>query len=291
MDYSIETLKAAIVEVPPCPTFEGRGCVIVAGGFYLPMAFLNLKGLRLNGCTLPVQIWHLGPREVPDFVRPIFRKLGAEFVDAFQGRVGMEGSRSAGWQTKCLAIAKSPFEEVLFLDADNFALANPEYLFDLAEYRDRGAIFWPDFYGEGADIWCIKPRAWEFLGLPPLVGAELESGQMVIHKTKCWSSLCIASHMNQHADFYYEQCTYGDKDTFRLAWLLMDQEPYIIPHRPTMVHKKWEVWWQHAPNGAVLFQHGRKWKLPPYNNPHIRGALFEDECLEWLAEFEAESMR
>ncbi len=48
------------------PKFSGTGIVMCAGGKrYLRMAFQTLNQLRDSGCSLPVQIWHLGAQELP----------------------------------------------------------------------------------------------------------------------------------------------------------------------------------------------------------------------------------
>jgi phenolic acid decarboxylase len=38
--------------------------------------------------------------------------------------------------------------QVLLLDSDNLPLANPEALFETQEYRQHGALFFPD--------WCAR---------------------------------------------------------------------------------------------------------------------------------------
>ena len=46
------------------------------------------------------------------------------------------------------------------------------------------------------------------------------------------------------------------------------------------------VRWQHAPDGAPLFQHSRKWLLPAARNGHLPSFRLERECTAWLVEFE-----
>jgi hypothetical protein len=189
-----------------------------------------------------------------------------------------------GWQNKLLSIVHSPFEEVFSFDADNVALLDPAPLFDDPGYRGHGQIFWPDFLFEQACEWTIKPFAWDFLGLAPMTGAELESGQLLMNKTMSWEPLMLAFHMNEYPEFYYERCTFGDKDTYRLAWEYLGRRPYVIAKRPEMLEDMVRI--QHAPDGGALFQHSRKWLLPLARNDHLASFRRERECLEWLAEFE-----
>jgi hypothetical protein len=114
---------------------------------------------------------------MPRAFRPVFERLGVELVDSLEVRPNQPFGVVAGWQNKPFALVHSKFEEVLFLDADNFCLRNPEFLFDEPRYQASGCAFWPDFEGKAGDVACIKPFAWEFLELPPQpVGIELESG-------------------------------------------------------------------------------------------------------------------
>lgn len=282
-EYSRETLDDFIRKFPETPFFSGRGVVISAGGPYVHLAYLAVRSLRLQGCGLPIQIWHLGPDEFPASLREPFRSYKVEFVNSFDylDRFPMN---LGGWQNKIFSIVRSPFNEVFSFDADNFALANPEGLFDSDLYKAEGHLFWPDFEN-GDPVSRIKPYAWEFLGLPALENAELESGQLLIDKSRNWRPLQVALHMNANSDFYYKKCTWGDKDTYRLAYSYLGDPLAVVPFRPKFISKEFEIWNQYSPNGKSMFQHGRKWRVPLNLNRFIRGYEMEDEAFEWLEEF------
>jgi alpha 1,2-mannosyltransferase len=284
--YTRQTLDQHARAIPPRPgTQRGRGIVISAGGFYLISGYLAVRSLRAAGCALPIQLWHLGPEELPPASRPLFEREGVECVDSHELRKRHPMRTLGGWQNKVFSIVHSPFEEVFSFDADNIALGDPTPLFDDPGYRAHGQIFWPDFLFAEANDWTIKPFAWEFLGLAPRAGAELESGQLLVNKAACWEPLMLTLHMNEHAEFYYERCTYGDKDTWRLAWEYLRRPPNVVATRPTMLEDMVRI--QHAPDGSALFQHSRKWLLPVARNGHLPGFRLERECLAWLAEFES----
>jgi alpha 1,2-mannosyltransferase len=285
MTYTRQMLDEHLRTMPRNPGgFRGRGIVISAGAFYLISGYVAIRSLRAAGCSLPIQLWHLGAEEMPDAVRPLFERHGVECIDSHAIRTTHPMRVLGGWQNKLLSIAHSPFEEVLSFDADNVALADPASLFADPGYRSYGQIFWPDFLFEQANDWTIKPFAWDFLGLPQRSGAELESGQLVINKSLCWEPLMLAYHMNEHPEFYYERCTFGDKDTYRLAWEYLGRSPYVIATRPEMLEDMVRI--QHAPDGSGLFQHSRKWLLPLERNEHLPSFRLEKECLAWLAEFD-----
>jgi alpha 1,2-mannosyltransferase len=50
------------------------------------------------------------------------------------------------FQVKAAAIINSRFQHVLYLDSDNIPTRDPTYLFETVEYKEKGAIFWPDFW-------------------------------------------------------------------------------------------------------------------------------------------------
>jgi Mannosyltransferase putative len=189
-----------------------------------------------------------------------------------------------GWQSKPYSILYSPFREVFSFDADNIALLNPELLFNTPEYQQYGSMFWPDFYSDKWEYWMIKPEAWSLLGLEPQKNVEIETGQVLIDKERNWEALCIAFHFNENSDFYYEKCTYGDTDTYTLAWMMLNKQRYVVPHQPKLLEHMVRI--HYTPTGENLFQHSRKWVLPTKDNAHLPTYLRENQCLEWLQVFE-----
>jgi alpha 1,2-mannosyltransferase len=285
LTYTRQAFERQARNPPANPgNFRGRGIVISAGAFYLISGFIAIRSLRAAGCGLPIQLWHLGAEEMPAAVKPLFERYGVECVDSYEVRKTHPMRVLGGWQNKLFSIVHSPFEEVFSFDADNVALIDPTTLFDDPDYRTHGQIFWPDFLFEQPCEWSIKPFAWDFLGISPMTGAELESGQLLMNKSLSWEPLMLAFHMNEHPEFFYEHCTFGDKDTYRLAWEYLKRHPYVIPTRPEMLEEMVRI--QHAPDGGAMFQHSRKWLLPVGRNDHMPSFRMEQECLTWLAELE-----
>ena len=70
--------------------------------------------------------------------------------------------------------------QVLFLDSDNVAVADPESLFHAPEYTSTGALLWPDYWTSTA-----APDLAAILGVPALPAGTFESGQMVFDKQRC----------------------------------------------------------------------------------------------------------
>lgn len=260
----------------PVGNYSGRGIVICAGGTkYFTNAYITVKILRMHGCQLPVEFWHLKD-EMDEEMRELVKPLGVTCIDATAVRERHPVRTLNGWELKPYAILHSSFEEVLLLDAENCAVRNPEYLFETDHYRRTGAIFWPDF-GRLAPDRLI----WQVMNVPYRDEPEFESGQIVVHKQKCWRALQLTMHINEHSDFYYQHI-HGDKDTFHMAWRRLEQE-YSMPSRG--IHALPDTMCQHDFEGNRVFQHRnmRKWSLDS-ESPPVADFHFEGECRRFLAE-------
>ena len=257
--------------------FQGRGIVICGGGTtHFTNAWVCIHMLRHFGCQLPIELWYLGPKEMDRTMKALVEPLGVECIDATQKRRVFPARRIKGWALKSYAILYSRFRELLFLDADNVPVSSPEYLFDTPQFRETGAIFWPD----RPVVTTRKARTiWWSCGLRRPHEAEFESGQMVFDKERCWQPLRLAGWFNENADFYYRYL-YGDKETFHLAFRKL-KRPYSLIQKSLLDLSG--AFCQHDFEGRRLFQHrcGEKWNLA-VSNQKIKGFWFETECLEYL---------
>lgn len=217
---------------------------------YLPAAWVMVNELRRLGCNLPVVFAHLGPLEWSPRLTEIVAPLGVEVIDLRAIERRHPARILAGWESKAYAIQNSPYEEVLFLDADNVPVQNPEKLFEEPSYRNYGAIFWPDLPPYDRKEWLPK-AVWSAIGLPYDPGVDFESGQLLINKRQCWKELAVTRWLNDHSDRYY-RIVFGDKSTFRLGWAKMGT-PYGLPQQAA----GWNggAIMQHDLQGALLFEH------------------------------------
>lgn len=270
-------LAAALCPEEPTQAFEGRGVVIPAGGpVYLPCAWVCVRMLRHTGCTLPVEMWHLGPEEMPGQVRRMLEPLGVRTVDAQEVRRDHPVRRLDGWSLKPYAMMHSDFRETLMLDADNVPIVDPTFLFDTPEFRKRGAAFWPDYQR-------LSPHRsiWSVTGVPYRDEPEFESGEIVVDKARCWKPLALTMWMNEFGDFFCRHM-HGDKETFHMAWRKL-RRPYAMTRHPLVSLSK--VMCQHDFGGRRIFQHRNfaKFSLTGPNR-RIGGFLHEERCFEYLRE-------
>ena len=271
-DNCVERAQEFRAKIPACPgSLEGRGIVICGGGAYFPSVWVNVRQLRRLGCTLPIQVWHLGAEEMDSHMRELLRPLGVECVDALAVRERHPARILNGWELKPYALLHSPFRQALLLDADNVAVLNPGFLFDAPEFTGAGAVFWPDY-----ERMVASREAWRVFDVPYRDEPEFETGQILIDKSRCWQALNLAMWYNEHSDFFYRH-VWGDKDTFRFAWHKTGQR-FAMP--PFPIHPLEDTMCQHDFSGRRLFQHrnGHKWKIR-HPNKRIAGFLCEEECL------------
>lgn len=123
----------------------------------------------------------------------------------------------AGWSVKIHALHESEYQENLWIDSDNYPIRNVEFLFDDAEYRAKGSLFWRDVmstdranrYHDGAPLWPV-------FNVQPNDAEPFEAGQLLIDKAKCWPQFRLVKHYADNCEYYYHFG--GDTETFRMAW-------------------------------------------------------------------------
>jgi hypothetical protein len=109
-----EQLRQVVAEEHPYPAerFAGRGIVICAGGArLLTCAWVAINVLRrVVDCELPIQLWHIGPRELGELEAGLFAELDVEIVDALKVRRAWPARKLGGWELKPYALIHSRFE-------------------------------------------------------------------------------------------------------------------------------------------------------------------------------------
>jgi hypothetical protein len=287
----LETFLARLPECSPYGHGSGKGivsCVSAKSGWssgkqlaqgYLPGAWVMVNELRRLGCTLPVTFCHLGPLEWDPALTQLMQPLGVSVIDLCEWEKQTGAWRIlAGWESKVAAILACPYEEALFLDADNVPVADPTPLFFARDYQDTGAIFWPDLPPYARKEWIPK-EAWASMGMEFRDEIDFESGQLLIHKGKCWKELLLTKWINEHSDRYYK-VVYGDKSTFHLAWAKFNT-PYVLPKRGP----GWNggAILQHDLSGRLLFEHCCQNKPTMQGYPKKKKLTHEGECEGHLA--------
>lgn len=242
--------------------FTGRGIVIAAGGSSMfTNAYVLVHVLRRNlNCTLPIEVWHFGVTELSPRMQSLLHELDVFTVDATDLIAAKKAPIVDGWQLKAFAVLWSRFAEILLLDADQIPALDPAMAFEWDQYRETGAVFWPDCFDLSED----NP-IWNLTGLPPRQTVSFESGQALIDKRRHWTALCATYLLNAAAETVY-QLIYGDKDTFLMAWLMTQSRFHLVPHRPfvdefCLMQRDFAgtIFFQHRTNGKWSYSGEQVW--------------------------------
>lgn len=261
----IEIIKERhlLKEPPPDPTGD-RGIVISAGGKYAEWGLVNARWTRDKGIQLPIQVWHLGPHEIPPRLRKHFAKLDVELVDAHQVRQHHWHRKLQGWSLKQYAAMRCPFQTVLSLDADAFITGDPQIVLDDPRFTQTGAFFC-------ADVAPCRKNNWAYFyaGIPT-PAQEMESGYFAWDRHKAWPGIKMTHWLAEHSEVW-DRLLWGDKDRPALAFGTT-QTPYLFANAP-----QWRGWGiEHFWNEQSICYHGMAWKRGEHAPPSpILPALFE----------------
>ena len=265
-----------LAQLPPPHAFQGRGIVTSIYDKEFASGWVLLCELARLGCTLPLEVFHAKGELSPAQVALLEQAYPHTTVRCF-AEDGLKG-----FPLKVMAMFQARFEEILWLDSDDFPIREPSFLFDDPEYVEKGSLFWRDVCGaDRAGFWHAGAPVWEVFEVPSNDAEEFETGQLLIHKTRCWPELCLTLHINRNHGFYY-RFMYGDKDTFRMAWwhlhvkrggqMLRDNAltgpvPYgFMPYGPFHVGRPnpWKKWG----GGSVMVQRDREGE-PLFNHRNL----------------------
>jgi alpha 1,2-mannosyltransferase len=178
--------------------------ITLAGGKYLAGAAVQVMELRHLGCDWPYTLFTLPHDEFPDGYRKLFGLLGVT--------VRLIKDLGHPWTAKRLAIQQFPDTDVLFLDADNIPLINPEIIRSDRRYQESGSVFWRD-----QNIMSKDHPVYAKCGVEPREEFEMESGQLLINTRKCAAGLEQVGIMDETWWEYYSMI-HGDKEQMRLSW-------------------------------------------------------------------------
>jgi len=243
-----------------------RGVVMPGGGKYTRIALSSILLLRHVGCKLPIQVFIDNHSEYnPHICENTFARLGVECV-VFQDLIG--DTRIGTYQYKVLSIIFSPFQHVLFLDADAWPLADPAFLFDTEPYKSNGLITFPDFW-----VSTASPAFFNITGTPmnsPMERRSSESGILLYNKEIHADSLILASYFNFYGPgLYYKLLTQGthgegDKETYLHAALNLGKPFYDVKEQNSILGR--HIRGNFQGSGMVQHDPNDDWKL----QEHIR---------------------
>ncbi|ETL88224.1 hypothetical protein L917_12682 [Phytophthora nicotianae] len=265
--------ESSIVTTPP--SSYKRGIVLVVYEKMLQSVYASVRSLRSMGCTLPVELWYKRSETNPS--HPLLSELTGRY-GAYMREI--RDPRASRFYTKTYAVFYSAFDQILLLDADNFAVRDPTYLFDTPEFQKDGAIFWPDFWRPKKTIFNIQPTSfvWEVFDLQPVDTFEQESGQVLIDRSMHQKALNVLMYYAFNPSIFERlRLVWGDKDLFRFAWLKTASSFYMIETPPGSAGLKLPdqnifcgvTMVQHDPEREIVFLHRNQEKLSSENREKV----------------------
>lgn len=230
------SIKDEVLRLAPgLPYMSGtRGIVTTAGGEYMPVLLVSLRMLRRTGSTLPVEVFVASADEYDSHVcEVVLPALKARCIVLSSVLQAVPKVLDIGkYQLKVFAILFSSFEDVLFLDADDFPVLNPDDILVSEPFTSHGLVTWPDFWATTA-----AAAFYEISDQPtPRVSdlASTESGQLLVSKRTHGHALLLAAYYNYYGpDCFYRLLTQGqsgegDKETFLAAAGSLNATSYSV---------------------------------------------------------------
>ncbi|TVY53581.1 Alpha-1,2-mannosyltransferase MNN21 [Lachnellula cervina] len=215
-----------------------RGIVTSAGGKYFPVLLVSLRMLRRTGSTLPVEIFLKNKEEYEEIAcENLFKELGAKCIilsdSVADSKIKFNFEH---YQIKSIGLLFSSFDEILFLDADNFPAYNPDHLFENEVYKQKGMVLWPDYWSCTASLFFNEIAGLDENALEDR--PTIESGQFLVNKKQHADTLMLAAYYNTYGtEYFYPLLSQGgpgegDKETFGAAALALNKTFYTVNTQP-----------------------------------------------------------
>lgn len=199
----------------------GRSIVTSVYGGEFVTGYVLMEELARLQVSLPIEIFHRTGELTADQIE-LLRSPNPSMITVrqIQGNAKdftTQYGTKAGWSTKIYALWESRYAENLWIDADNFPIVDPGFLFSDPGYAAKHCLFWRDVmspdranrYHDGAPIWPV-------FNVYPNDGEPFEAGQLLINKTQCRQQMRLVKHYADNCEIYYQFG--GDTETFRMAW-------------------------------------------------------------------------
>lgn len=247
-----------------------RGIVSTAGGPLLPAFLLTLYMLRKSGSELPVEIFLADQTEYDSFVcermMPEMNSKCIVLSDILDISPPKEGLKK--YQFKIFSLLFTSFEQVIFVDADDFPLHDPSFLFDSEPFISAGLITWPDFWKVSYHRSFFEIASQAVPDSFPY--ASTESGQIVLDKRKHHKTLLLSAYYNFYGPSHYYPLLSqgapgeGDKETFVVASKRLNLPSYQVKAGPGVLGRFSQGKFQ----GSGILQADPAWDFQTPNNTY-----------------------
>ena len=199
-----------------------KGIIILTYGQAFEDTLSNIKLFRKTTTHLPIEIFHnneLSNSQIQAFINLNNTKVISlkPILDQFE----ITSHPSKNYHYKLVALYMTTFQHVLMLDADCIPIRTPDVIFDSKEYKHTGLVMFPDMWKTNPDnpIYAV-------MNFDCIDELEIESGQLVIDKSKHFHTIYLGLLMMKDQDIWY-RWLFGDKDVLKWAARYLDRPMYI----------------------------------------------------------------
>jgi alpha 1,2-mannosyltransferase len=228
-----------IHEILSSQSRKNDGIIICAGGKKLLMqAHYLLFSLQTLKNELPIQFFHYGDEVTnsdKNLIIHLYPSLSIEFID-LQKIPFCVNKDIRGFQIKAYALCFTRFKRIVYLDADIIPMHLPSSYMNAEDFLSTGAVFFPDYWifhssNKNAKITQYNDLMQSiFIQLTqqmiPDNTYEIESGFFIIDTIIHQNALAYFIALND-LHIYFYNFFYGDKELFRLAFMLA-KEQFIV---------------------------------------------------------------
>ena len=238
----------------PMPASQRQRGLVYTGlpGEHFRSIYQSILAHRNLRVALPVEVWVAaedlaackGVFEASDafqFPLPGHAEVGRD-TEPVQGSTTCHpmAAQATGFAAKFHALLGTALTDVLFMDADNIAVRDVNQIFDSAQYRDTGAVLWPDLWGNSCRSSALRSDKgyaafstnvlWQAqvggLQWQPTrqCAQEAEAGQIAFDLTRHGALLEVGLLLMEGGGLL-KNAVNGDKDVFRLLHLMVG-EPF-----------------------------------------------------------------
>jgi len=163
-NYGISTFGNILKSDPEWGTYQGSsGYVMVGGGRFNWLSYLVIKQIRATGSKMPIELFIASQDDYEKgFCEELLPRYNAHcnLFDSSLSNNLKERFDLHGYQYKMLAILSSRFENVMYVDSDNFPARNVDYILESDLYKEKNLILWPDAWGR-----TTNPKFYEIAGV------------------------------------------------------------------------------------------------------------------------------
>jgi hypothetical protein len=222
--------------------------------------YQSIVAHRNLNVKLPIEVW--ANQEDMDVCKDIFESEGAfEFLNNDEAPMSIEDTHKKigvticqalpsgvhGFASKFHALLRTSLTDVLFMDADNIAVRDVNEIFDSKQYKETGAVLWPDLWGESCRESGDRSEngysafRTNVLWQSQVGGLKWQNTRDYAHESEAGQ---IAFDLSRHAGLleigrrFIEEKTLlgpsvnGDKDIFRLVHLMVGEPFYFVESFP-----------------------------------------------------------